>query len=467
MRRSLDVAFLLMGFTFTIAQTILARELLVAFSGNELSIGLVLGCWLLLEAAGSAWAGRLAPRWPPEPVLYALLQVLLALVLPLTVWLAFGVRNLVGVQPGEGIGPIPTALTSLLLLLPVGLVDGAMFSVGCHVLLGRAPRPAPGEGQGVPGISRVYALEAVGGIAGGFAFTWILVQREPALTIALFLSACNLWSAASLLWRPGARLRKASRVLLSACGLLLVANLVGLSPGPNRWLNWQAYRWQWPGQDLTFYRDSPYGNVAVVQSGEQYTFFANGVPVLTAPVPDVMYVEELVHLPLLWVERPRRALVLGGGLGGVLGELAKYGWEQVDYAELDPTLIAAVQANPTPLTEAELAYSALHLEVTDGRHLVRNLAAGGRPPAEARYDLVLVNVPYPSTLLLNRFYSREMFLLADALLADDGVLAFALPGSLNYLSPGQQALHKMVQATLGAVFPHVRALPGEHILGLA
>jgi spermidine synthase len=467
MRRALDVAFLLMGFTFTIAQTVLARELLVAFSGNELSIGLILGCWLLLEAVGSAWAGRLAPRLSPEPILYALLQVLLALILPLTVWLAFGVRNLVGVQPGEGIGLAPTALTSLLLLLPVGLVDGAMFSVGCHVLLGRGPRPAPrGEGS-VPTISRVYALEAVGGIVGGFAFTWLLVQREPALTIALILSACNLWSAVSLLWRPRERVGRAARVLLAACAALLAATLAALSPGPNRWLNGQAHRWQWPGQDLTFYRDSPYGNVAVVRSGEQFTFFSNGVPVLTAPVPDVMYVEELVHLPLLWVERPRRALVLGGGLGGVVAELAKYGWERVDYAELDPALIAAVQANPTPLTEAELAYPALHLEVTDGRHLVRTRAAGSPLRADERYDLILMSVPYPSTLLLNRFYSREMFLLADALLADEGVLAFALPGSLNYLSPGQQALHRGVQATLEAVFPHVRAIPGENILWLA
>ncbi|MGC8838570.1 MAG: hypothetical protein ACP5UM_09155, partial [Anaerolineae bacterium] len=399
--------------------------------------------------------------------LYAFLQVVLACVLPLTVWLAFGIRNLVGVQPGEGIGLGPTALASFLLLLPIGLVDGAMFSVGCHVLLGRATGASSRGEQGVPGISRVYALEALGGIVGGFAFTWVLVQREPALTIAFILSACNLWSAVSLLWRPGKPLRKVERALLLGCIPLLAAALAALAPGPAHRLNRKAQEWQWPGQNLTFYRDSPYGNVAVVRSGEQFTFFANGVPVLTAPVPDVTYVEELVHLPLLWVERPRRALVLGGGVGGVLAELAKYGWERVDYAELDPALIAAVQANPTPLTEAELGYPALHLEVMDGRCLVRTRAAGGAPPAEARYDLILMNVPYPSTLLLNRFYSREMFLLADALLSDQGVLAFALPGSLNFLSPGQQALHKGVQTTLEAVFPHVRAIPGESTLWLA
>jgi hypothetical protein len=36
--------FLLTGFTFTVTQGLLIRELLVAFFGNELSIGLVLVC---------------------------------------------------------------------------------------------------------------------------------------------------------------------------------------------------------------------------------------------------------------------------------------------------------------------------------------------------------------------------------------------------------------------------------------
>jgi len=462
----LHLAFLLMGFTFTIAQTVLARELLVAFSGNELSIGLVLGSWLLLEALGSAAAGRWASRLPRHPAAYALFQVVLAVVLPLTVLAAFGVRTLAGVRPGEGIGPGTTALTSLFLLLPVGLVDGAMFSVGCHVSLGAAAGRE--EGAGVPGVSRVYALEALGGIVGGVLFTWVLVQRVSAPSIAFFLAALNLASALSLLLAgPGGRWERVRRPLAVLCGGLLVLTLLALLPGPGGRLSQVAHQLQWPGQKLTFYRDSPYGNVAVIQAQEQFTFFANGVPILTAPVPDLMYVEELVHLPMLWVERPRRALVIGGGVGGVLRELEKYPWERIDYAELDPALIEAVRANPTPLTEEELRYPQLHLEVVDGRWLVRRLTEGGPPPPTERYDLILMNLPYPSTLLLNRFYSREMFVLADALLREQGVLAFALPGSLNYLSPGQRALHKGTQATLASVFPHVHAIPGESTLWLA
>jgi len=61
MKRILTFGFLLMGFTFTVTQGLL-RELLVAFFGNELSIGLILGNWLILEAIGSGLLGRLTSR---------------------------------------------------------------------------------------------------------------------------------------------------------------------------------------------------------------------------------------------------------------------------------------------------------------------------------------------------------------------------------------------------------------------
>jgi len=41
-----------------IAQVVLMRELMVAFYGNEISLGLVLACWLLWTALGSGVFGR-------------------------------------------------------------------------------------------------------------------------------------------------------------------------------------------------------------------------------------------------------------------------------------------------------------------------------------------------------------------------------------------------------------------------
>ena len=481
-RFTLGVAFLLMGFSFSITQALLVREMLVSFAGNELSIGLVLGSWLLLEAAGSGLLGRLAGplgrgAWP-----YARLQMLFALLLLPVLALALGVRHLLGGVPGQGLGLPSIFLSSFLLLVPLGLVDGMMFTTGCRV-------DDDYRRGGVATVGRVYVYEAVGGIVGGLVFTYFFVPYLHAVQIALILAALNLGSALSLVLLPppacppippilgGARgagersLRRRPAVLAFSLLLILCLGLL-FTPGAEA-VQRQLVAWQWRGYDLVFYDNSVYGNVVAIRQGEQVTFFANGVPVLTAPVPDVTLVEEMVHLPLLFVPQPRRALVLSGGLGGVIHELLKYPLERVDYAELDPLLIEAVASLPTPLTEAELGDPRLHIEQVDGRLLVRRLAGAklqsrqGAGEQEAGYDFVLINLPYPTTLQLNRFYTVEFWRLVRELLADEGVVVFPAPGSLTYLSPAMRDLNNALLSALAQVFPHLRPIPGDVTLWLA
>jgi len=107
MKRILNFGFLLMGFIFTVTQGLLIREMLVAFFGNELSIGLILGNWLILEAIGSGFLGRLADRWGNRPSSFATLQILFAFFLPLCLFASYACRSIVGAMPGEGVGLIP------------------------------------------------------------------------------------------------------------------------------------------------------------------------------------------------------------------------------------------------------------------------------------------------------------------------------------------------------------------------
>ncbi len=48
----LKASLLIMGLSGIIAQILLLRELLVSFYGNELTLGIILANWLLLEAFG-------------------------------------------------------------------------------------------------------------------------------------------------------------------------------------------------------------------------------------------------------------------------------------------------------------------------------------------------------------------------------------------------------------------------------
>jgi spermidine synthase len=448
-----------MGFSFAVTQSLLIRELLVAFFGNELSIGLILGIWLVLEATGSGILGRWADRWKGAPASFAALQVLFALSLPLCLLAANSSRRLVGAIPGEGLGLMPIFWSSSLILAPLGLVDGAMFAFGsrCYVTI---------MGDEAPAISRVYILEALGGIIGGIVFTFLFIPLLYSVQMVLVLAGLNLLSAGSILAASGAVRRRLSAGLGLVAVLLLATLALLLSPLASDLQHWATSQ-QWPGYRLLYSENSVYGNVAVVEREGQYTFFADGIPILNSPVPDVALSEEIVHLPMLFVPQPRRALVLSGGLGGVLQELSKYPLEHIDYAELDPLLIEAVQQFPTPLTAGELSDPRLEIQLVDGRLLVRRMQGQTAPLSGQRYDLVVINLPYPSTLQLNRFYTVEFFRMVRGLLEDEGVVVIGMPGSLSYLSDELRNLNTMAYRTLQEVFPHLRPVPGELTLWLA
>jgi spermidine synthase len=344
MKKILSFGFLLMGFSFTVTQGLLIRELLVAFFGNELSIGLILGNWLILEAAGSGLLGRLADRWKGKVSSYAALQILFALFLPLCLYAVYTSRRLAGAIPGEGVGLTAVFYSSFLILTPLALIDGAMFAFGC-----RACATLKGEalaGDEISSIARVYVYEALGAIVGGIVFTYLFIPLLYSLQIVLLLSGLNLLSAVliltlsnlsnnkkiSLRSQPPSRVRRpgdgAQSVYTFPCnkkqvlltpGLIVVLVLLTaslgllLSPQTENIQHWATSR-QWAGFDLRHSENSVYGNVAVVQQETQYTFYADGIPILTAPVPDVALTEEIVHLPLLFISQPRRALVLSGGV---------------------------------------------------------------------------------------------------------------------------------------------------------
>lgn len=459
MKRNLGLGFLLMGLSFTVTQALLIRELLGSFFGNELSIGLILGCWLILEAIGSGVLGRWAGRWGRTATSFAVLQVLFALLLPVCLFTAQASRALVGAMPGEGVGLVSIFWASLLTLAPVGLVDGAMFAFGAQAY-------AHLTRTEVPAIGRVYVFEAVGGLVGGLVFTFLFIPFLLSLQIVLVLVTLNLLAAGLILARSGLApgLRRSLTVMLIAVAIGALGFL--LSPQAED-VQRRIVGRQWPGYNLRYSENSVYGNVAVVERAGQFTFFANGIPILTSPVPDVAQVEELVHLPMLFVPEPRRALVLGGGMGGVLHELAKYPLLGIDYAELDPLLIEAVRAFPTPLTRSELGEPRLRIEQVDGRLLVRQKYAEASAGSQERYDLILVNLPYPSTLQLNRFYTLEFLTMVRQLLAGDGVVVVASPGALSYMSAEVRNLNATVYHTLQRALPGIRPIPGDLTLWLA
>ena len=376
-KEMLIITILIIGLSGIVAQILILRELLVSFSGNELTVGIILANWILAEAIGVFVAGKLIERVKFKLRLFILFIVLFCIFLPVCVYFARTFKGFLGIPYGQTVGLDAIFLVSFLVNLPVSFTHGALFSIACKLK---------------QSIGKVYAWETAGTIAGGIIFTYLLIP------------------------------------------------FVGFS--------------QWKAPGILESRNSVYGNIAVAKKAGQYTFFYNGVPVITAPYPDKQFVQEFGNLPLLFHKGAKDVLVIGGGAGGLLNEILHHPLERVDYVELDPLLIEMVKKYPTALTERELADKRVRIFNTDGRFFVRT--------THDKYDVILIGLSRPQDLSVNRLFSEEFFALVKRRFNPDGIFAIYLPGSLSYLSPELKDINASILNALKAVYGYVRIIPGDY-----
>jgi spermidine synthase len=112
---------------------------------------------------------------------------------------------------------------------------------------------------------------------------------------------------------------RAGKLLAALSLAIALGSAVFMAAGLDGRLQWRSIAAQWHGREVVSYENSLYQNIAVTRATGQYTFFTDGLPAATIPVPDIARAEEIVHIPLSHPRHPRNVLVLHGGAGGVIG----------------------------------------------------------------------------------------------------------------------------------------------------
>jgi spermidine synthase len=453
MIQSLRASLLIMGLSGIVAQIILLRELLVSFFGNELTLGIILANWLILEAIGSFYVGKSVEKTERKLEIYVLLQLIFSLAFPFAVFLSRVFKNFLLLTPGEGLGFGPIFYSSFLILLPVTLSHGALFTFGCKIYSQYAREDASA-------IGKVYVLETVGSIIGGLLLTFLLIQYLNSFAIAFIISLANTLISIFLLWPRRMAPFVCLRNGLWGLSILLALLFAYVLFTPiSHVIHVSSIKSQWRNMDVIHNENSIYGNINVTKRGEQFTFFTDGVPSITAPVPDIASIEDFVHFPMLLHERPQTVLILSGGAGGMIHEILKYPVTRIHYVELDPLLLKLVQKFPTPLTQSELEDGRVKIHYTDGRFFVQE--------TRERFDIIFIGLSGPQELQTNRFFSSEFFSVAKGKTNPDGIIVLTLPGSLTYIAPELRDLNRCILDTLKNVYPSVRIIPGDVNLYLA
>lgn len=449
MKKRIILALILMGFTSLIVQIVLVREFLITFYGNELIIGIILANWIILEALGSGLSSRPSLKVKNPLVIYALLQLGICLYLPCAIYIIRIIKNILNVTAGEGIGILPVFFASFAILAPLSIFDGSQFPFGCRIWSDHFKKRLESAGK-------VYILEALGFIIAGPIFTYLLITRLHSFEIAFILGLVNLISAALLL--TISRRRFAEKTLLTLVSIVASLYIFAFFGPLNKIHDYSIAR-QWKGLKILEYRNSIYANLLVTQAERQYTFYSDGVPIINLPVPNISFNEEFAHFVLLSHKDPREILLLSGGAGGLINEIIKYPLRKIDYAELDPLLIKLIKKYPTQISEDELNNPYLNIKHIDGRRFARI--------TKSNYDVIITNLPHPSTLQLNRFYTREFFRIAKSKLKKNGIFSFHLPGSLSYISQELRNLNASILKTLEEEFNYVEVIPGDFNIYLA
>ncbi len=431
----------LVGFSAVIGQIVLMRELIVVFSGNEISLGIMLATWLLWTAIGSGLAGRFAFGRSNALRSLALIECLLGISLPPTIWLLRTSRTFFQTVPGELVGPVPMLLISLICLSVFCVLSGCLFVVAARMYQQECAVTAR------VATSFTYLFEATGSGLGGILASVVLLRFLESFQIAIVVTLLNLCMAAILLLRMS---RKQVAALIVAATLLAIPFLSYVAPRLDR----STLQHLWRGFGLLESRDSIYGNLAVIETGNIRSIYDNGV--ILASAPDQNAAEEAVHYALLEHPAPRRILLIGGGVNGSIGEALKHPTlQRLDYVELDPTLIQIFRQFFPAQSVPAISDPRVHIHYSDGRHYLRS--------ADDMFDEIILSLPDPQTAQLNRFYTIEFFRSARDHLFPGGLLALQLRSSEDYISPDLAEFLRCIQHTLQQVFPHLVIIPGESI----
>jgi spermidine synthase len=413
------------GFISILGQVVLLRELNVSFYGVELVYLFALGVWLFWTAVG-ALAGRRV-QFPSDKTL-TLLFILFGILLPLDITFIRSSRLIFGGVPGTYL-TFPQQFTiAVISVMPAGVLSGILFQWAARIYVSQNRT-----------VAMAYAIESLGGLAGGIASTIFLRWGIQNLAIGLL---CAMVAVATPLFLL--KQRRASPLQVTIAVLLCVLFILFWKTTP---LDHLATSWSHP--NLLESKDSPYGRITVAQSSGQISVFENDALAFETEGTEAEY---FCHLSALQHSNPRQVLILGGGIEGIVGEMEKYRPEKIDYVELSPVMFDLVSRHLPAHIAKSFQEGNVRITFADPRRFLEN---------SGRYDLILVGMPEPTSGQANRFYTEEFFRLCSARLNQGGILAFRLRSAENIWTQPLTQRTVSIYRALTSVFPAVLFLPGE------
>jgi len=420
------ILLFLLGFATMITQVLFIREFISVMAGNELVVGIVMACWMLLTALGAHTGRKRLPVRSDQVQGIKMLGFLILTAAAMIVLLYF-LKHLL-FPPGTLMGIGTVFIASLFLLFPVCFLSGFMFTFLSAQL---------SELKNQNLIGRSYALESWGSLTGSLLFSIILGRWLNSFQV-LGLLAGMVVLCGVLIVKPSGTFKKS---MLLAFGILLPVAFILLKPDT------KIKKILFPNQQIQMNQSTPYGNLVVTRQAGQYNFYLDHT--LQFYTENIISNEEAVHFAMIRHTNPENILLLSGGIAGMTREILKYPIQNVDYLETNPAIVQYWEK----ITETIRFPEKIRFIPSDIRRFLRQ--------TDTLYDVILINLPPPTTLGFNRFYTTEFFASLKKHTDRESIICTSLPTTANYAEDNVRDVNASLYKTLKTHFREVKIIQGE------
>ena len=327
----------------------------------------------------------------------------------------------------------------LVMCLPTFLM-GASFPLVTKIYTGSERRLGRSIGN-------VYAVNTVGSILGAFCAGFILIPILGIRPSIVLMVALNT-GIGCLLVLKSERRTETSGALLQGVSIGMpilnagLAVILLLTLNQPLFLKSAIFKTQRPGDTLVDYNEEVDATVTTLRDNEGvYRLYVDTNQAADASRWDSPSHRVIAHLPLLLHPRPKRALVVGFGMGLTSYSITQHG-VRVDAIELSKGVISAAQKHFTHVNGNIFESPLFDYKINDGRnHILMT---------KTKYDMISTGIIHPLVSAgSSNIYTADFYRLCRRILSEDGIMCQWVP--LHRLP---ETHYKMIVRTFIEVFPH-------------
>jgi len=415
------IIFVALGIIASLFQLVILREFNFSIAKNELAFVASCGFWIISCSFGSIIKS-------PKKIRTLTLSILISIIFSLSICLIHLGKSLIGLKYYETTNLGFVLLLSLILIGPTALAIGIAFR---HFVQDYIQKNSAQSNT----YAKFFVFEASGFFLGGIFFTLYLNSYANPFVFSLL----------PMLLLP--EIDKLSKKILAAIIITSICVISVISFD-------SILKKELDNADILFNSGSGYGPVIAAKRSETTMLFSAGC--LLASSEDKSANEEFIHMSLAAVNpgAKKDILFIGFAVSGQVEEIAKYNPLSLDCLQINPVLSKISQNSLSGRINNKINFI-----TDDPRIYLRN--------ASKKYDAILMHMPAPANLELNRYFTEEFFKSISGRLKTRGIFSFTMPSKREILSPQFVRFNSSLINAVNNVFANSFIIPSDSMIIIA